>query len=63
MLIVHLFVSYAHVNLCHFSSSSWRQGLAATSACCSVWTFLFISEILCCSELVTLTSKPRVKMC
>ena len=24
---------YAHVNLCHFFYSSWRQGLAATSAC------------------------------
>ena len=41
MLIVHLFVSYAHVNLCHFASSSWCQGLAATSACGSSWTFLF----------------------
>ena len=41
MLIVHLFVSYAHVNLCHFFSSSWCQGLAATSACGSYWTFLF----------------------
>ena len=41
MLIVHLFVSYAHVNLCHFFSSSWCQGLAATSACGSSWTFLF----------------------
>ena len=39
MLIVHLFVSYAHVNLCHFFSSSWCQGLAATSACGSSWTF------------------------
>ena len=29
MLIVHLFVSYAHVNLCHFFSSSWCRGLAA----------------------------------
>ena len=28
-----VFVSYAHVNLCHFFSSSWCQGLAATSAC------------------------------
>ena len=27
MLIVHLFVSYAHVNLCHFFSSSWCRGL------------------------------------
>ena len=42
MLIVHLFVSYAHANLCHFFSSSWYQGLAATSACGSSWTFLFI---------------------
>ena len=41
MLIVHLFVSYAHINLCHFFSSSWCQGLAATSACGSSWTFLF----------------------
>ena len=32
VLIVHLFVSYAHVNLCHFFSSSWCQGLAAMSA-------------------------------
>ena len=41
MLIVHLFVSYAHVNLCHFFSSSWCRRLAATSACGSSWTFLF----------------------
>ena len=41
MLIVHLFVRYAHVNLCHCFSSSWYQGLAATSACGSSWTFLF----------------------
>ena len=41
MLIVHLFVSYAHVNLCHFFSSSCCQGLAATSACGTPWTFLF----------------------
>ena len=39
MLIVHLFVSYAHVDLCHFFSSSWYQGLAAASACRSSWTF------------------------
>ena len=45
MLIVHLFVTCnnAHVNLCHFFSSSWCQGLAATSACDSSWTFLFTS--------------------
>ena len=41
MLIVHLFVSYAHANLCHFFSSSWCRGLAAASACGSSWTFLF----------------------
>ena len=38
VLIVHLFVSYAHVNLCHFFL--FRR-LAATSACDSSWTFLF----------------------
>ena len=41
MLIVHLFVSYAHVNLCHCFSYSCCQGLAATSACGCSWTFLF----------------------
>ena len=41
MLFVHLFVSYAHVNLCHFFSSSWCRGLAAASACGSSWNFLF----------------------
>ena len=41
MLIVQCFVSYAHVNLCHLFSSSWCQGLAATSAYGSFWTFLF----------------------
>ena len=41
MLIVDLFVSYAHVNLCHFFSSSWCRGLAAAFACGSSWTFLF----------------------
>ena len=40
MLIVHLFDSYAHVNLSHFFSSSWCQGLGATSACGSSWTIL-----------------------
>ena len=40
VLIVHLFVSYADVNLCHFFSSSGCQGLAATSAYGSSWTFL-----------------------
>ena len=41
MLIVHLFVSYAHVDLCHLLSSSWCEGLSATSAYGSSWTFLF----------------------
>ena len=41
MLFVHLFVSYAHVNLCHVFSSSWCRGLAVTSAYGSSWTFLF----------------------
>ena len=41
VLIVHLFVSYAHVNLCHSFSSSWCRGLAAASVCGSSWTFLF----------------------
>ena len=41
MLIVYLFVGYAHVNLCHIFSSSWCRGLAAASACGSSWTFLF----------------------
>ena len=40
VLIVHLFVSYAHISLCHFFSSSWCRGLAAASACGSSWTFL-----------------------
>ena len=47
VLIVHLFVSYAHVNLCHFFSSSWCRGLAATSACGSSLTFLFTFFPLC----------------
>ena len=41
VLIVHLFVSLAHVNLCHYFSSSWCRGLAAASSCGSSWTFLF----------------------
>ena len=41
LLIVHLFVSYAHVNPYRFLSSSWCQVLAATSAYGSSWTFLF----------------------
>ena len=41
MLIVHLFVSYPRVNLCYFFSSTWCQGLAATSVCGYSWAFLF----------------------
>ena len=41
MLIVRLFISYVHVSLCHFFSSSWCRGLAAVSACGTSWTFLF----------------------
>ena len=33
--------SLTHFNLCHCFSSSWYQGLVATSACGSSWTFLF----------------------
>ena len=47
MLIVHLFVRYAHVNLCHFFLSSWCQGLAATSACCSACISMFTCLMLC----------------
>ena len=36
-----LLASLTHVNLCHCFSSSWYQGLVATSACGSSWTFLF----------------------
>ena len=49
MLIVQLFISYAHVNLCHFFSPSWCQGLAVVSACGSSWTFLF--TFLCFDRL------------
>ena len=59
MLIVHLFVSYAHVNLCHFFSSCWCQCLAVTSACGSSWTFLF-TFLRCTSSLPTaLPRRPK----
>ena len=45
VLIVHLFVSYAHIGLCRFFSSSWYQGLAATSACGS-FCLPFCKQIL-----------------
>ena len=41
VFVVHLFVSYAHVNLCRFFSSSWCRRWAAASACGYSWTFLF----------------------
>ena len=41
LLIVHLFVSYAHVKLCHLISSVWCRGLAAAFACGSSCFFLF----------------------
>ena len=53
MLIAHLFVNYAHVNLCHFFSSTWYQWLGAISARGSSGTFHFTlflggsSYILC----------------
>ena len=46
MLIVHLFVSYSHVNLCHFFSSSWCRGLAAASACSSSCPFSILITLL-----------------
>ena len=55
MLIVHLFVSYAHVNLCLFFSSSCCRGLAGASACSSSWTFLFTFIIFSLSDLITPT--------
>ena len=64
MLIVHVFVSYAHVNLCHLFSSSWCRGLAAASACGSSWTFLFtfsnfVHEVsVITSALVLIFSEP-----
>ena len=42
MLIVHLYVSYAHVNLCHFFSSSWCQ--VGCGFC--LWLFLDFSVYL-----------------
>ena len=57
VLIVHLFLSYAYVNLCPFFSSSWCRELAAASACGSPWTFLFTcllvqswNHSLCCFD-------------
>ena len=58
MLIVHLFVSYAHVNLSHIFSSSWCRGLAAASACGSSWTilFTFMHTLIC----VTFSLPPGI---
>ena len=46
VFIVHLFVSYAHVNLCHFFSSSWCRELAAAFACGSSWTSIYLFPML-----------------
>ena len=61
MRIVHLFVSYALVNLCHFFSSSWYQGLAATFAvalpgllCLPFSVYLFCKNDSTSSILMTL---------
>ena len=46
VLIVHLFISFAHVNWGHFFSSSWYRGLAAASACerviCNIYCFFVV---------------------
>ena len=59
MLVGHLFVSYAHVNMRHFFSSSWCRGLAAASDCGSSWTFLFtffISELFAAGAVFTIAT-------
>ena len=40
VLLVHLFVCFAHVSFCSFFSSSWCQGLAAVCDCGTPWIFL-----------------------
>ena len=57
MLSVHLFVSYAHVNLCHLFSFPWCLGLVAASACGSSWTFLF--TFLGVSHLISQISSKK----
>ena len=57
VLIVHLFVCYAHVNLCHFFSSSWCRQLAVASACGPSLTFLL--TILYIIKLIHL-KKPAI---
>ena len=42
MLLMHLFVYFAHINFCPFSSS-WCQGLTAACDCGTSWTFNFFS--------------------
>ena len=42
---------FAHVNLTHFFSSSWCQGLAATSTCGSTWTFLITFFMVANNEI------------
>ena len=55
VFIVHLFVSYAHVNLCHYFSSSWGLGLTAASVALPglfylpfcTWNLSFSTKTLC----------------
>ena len=63
MLIVHLFVSYAHVNLCHFFSSSLCRGLAAASTFGSSWTFLFTFLVFLTKGLGTVRMRNHGIMC
>ena len=63
MLVVHLFVCYAHVSLCHFSSSSWCRGMAAASACGSSWTFLFTFKSSPAFEELSGTVVSRLDYC
>ena len=43
MILVHLFVYFAHINFSIFSlASSWCRGLAAACDCGFPWTFLLI---------------------
>ena len=56
------FVSCAHVNLCHFFSSSWCRWLAAASACGSSWTYLFtfLSTRCCIPSFIDLLAPKEI---
>ena len=51
-----------HTLICHFFSSSWCRGLAATSACVSSWTFLFthLNVVLVELSLSTRHAETRI---